>query len=578
MNRLASPAAGVATPAPEPPFAPAVVDEALRAVARAWRAQQLYLANNPTRAKALEAAKASFAPLWQETDGVALTVRETHLEWFGVPILREADRGADSLPWLMYRDGLRELSITEGFEGRDLGILLDLLQRVRSASPDEDDLLTLLWVADLPTIKYRYVELATDTELVPDEARGGTARERANTADVRLEAPEMEGAPPTAERVKVDDLATTLFFLDQAEIARLRDDLVLEYATDPRRGVASALLDILEVQGDAAVRAATAGAVETLFIEALVARRYAIVAYLLREIDQLLGRLTDLPPAIRTQLAELSGQLSSTAAIEQLLGSIEEAATAPRAEDLDALFNALRPGALEALVRWLAVASSASLRPPVERAAQRLGSANSAEIVRLLGASEAEIVRGAAQLAGSVRSAAAVPSLGRLLTHADSEVRLAAVLGLSAIGSTGSLQALDKALDDTDRSVRLAAIRGLGDHKHAGSAARLRALIESKIGRQADVTERVALYETLALVARDDAVPVFDTLLNARGLLGPKEAPEVRAAAARALGLVTTAKARAALEKAAADKELVVRAAVMRAMRGENTGNRERPG
>jgi HEAT repeat protein len=214
----------------------------------------------------------------------------------------------------------------------------------------------------------------------------------------------------------------------------------------------------------------------------------------------------------------------------------------------------------------------------VERAAQRLGSANSAEIVRLLGASEAEIVRGAAQLAGSVRSAAAVPSLGRLLTHADSEVRLAAVLGLSAIGSTGSLQALDKALDDTDRSVRLAAIRGLGDHKHAGSAARLRALIESKIGRQADVTERVALYETLALVARDDAVPVFDTLLNARGLLGPKEAPEVRAAAARALGLVTTAKARAALEKAAADKELVVRTAVMRAMRGENTGNRERPG
>jgi hypothetical protein len=577
VTRLASPARGTPTPAPEPPFAPSIVDEAMRAVARAWRAQQLYLSNNPTRAKALDAAKAAFGPLWQETDSVTLAVRETHLEWCGVPILREADRGADSLPWLMYRDGLRELSIAEGFETQDLGVLLDLLQKVRSASPDEDDLLTLLWVADLQTIKYSYVELATDTELTPGDARGGTARERAQTADVQEEAPAMEGAPPTAERVRLDDLSTTLFFLDPNELARLREDLVVEYATDPRRGVASALLDILEVQADATVRATAAEAIETLFIESLMARRYAIVAFVLREVDVSLARMTELPPALRTRLADLSAQLSSTSAVEQLLVSIEEASTAPRTDDLDALFGALRPGALEALVRWLAGTTAPSMRPPVERAAHRLGSTNSAEIVRLLGSSEPDIVRGAAQLAGTVRSAAAVPALGRLLTNSDASLRQAAVLGLVGVGSTGSLQALDKALEDADRAVRLAALRGIGEHRHAGSLARLKAMIDSKVGRSADVTERVAMYEALALIGRDDAVPMLDGLLNARGLLGPKESPDVRAASARALGLIPTNGARGALEKAASDKELVVRTAVARALRGDASAKERAP-
>jgi HEAT repeat protein len=162
-----------------------------------------------------------------------------------------------------------------------------------------------------------------------------------------------------------------------------------------------------------------------------------------------------------------------------------------------------------------------------------------------------------------------------LLTHADSTVRHAAVLGLVGIGSTGSLQALDKALEDGDRSVRLAALRGIGEHRHVGSSARLKAMIDSKVGRSADVTERVAMYEALALIGRDDAVATLDSLLNARGLLGPKESPDVRAAAARALGLIPSGTARAALEKAATDKELVVRTAVVRALRGD-TGARER--
>jgi HEAT repeat protein len=66
----------------------------------------------------------------------------------------------------------------------------------------------------------------------------------------------------------------------------------------------------------------------------------------------------------------------------------------------------------------------------------------------------------------------------------------------------------------------------------------------------------------------DAGVGELDAILNARGLLGAKETPEMRACAARALGLVGTRAALAALQKAVDAKDVVVRSAVARALRG----------
>jgi HEAT repeat protein len=52
-----------------------------------------------------------------------------------------------------------------------------------------------------------------------------------------------------------------------------------------------------------------------------------------------------------------------------------------------------------------------------------------------------------------------------------------------------------------------------------------------------------------------------------RGLLRMKESSETRACAAMALGKIRTAEAREVLQRAADDKDLVVRNAVSRALR-----------
>src|ERR1019366_6500518 len=66
----------------------------------------------------------------------------------------------------------------------------------------------------------------------------------------------------------------------------------------------------------------------------------------------------------------------------------------------------------------------------------------------------------------------------------------------------------------------------------------------------------------------------FDELLNPKsGLFSKKEDPELRACAAIALGRIGTARAQQALQKPMSEKEVVVRNAVNRALKGGAGGN-----
>ncbi|HZK77757.1 MAG TPA: hypothetical protein VFC35_02535, partial [Gemmatimonadaceae bacterium] len=144
----------------EPPFPVSLVSELMRAFAKAVRAYQLYLPNNPMHARAMDAVKAAFAPVWAETDSITLQVTESDLRWFGRVVLEEEERTSDSIPWLFFKDGVRELGFRRGFEDAEMLILLMLMQRARLASAEDDDLLTLLWEHDFTSLQYKYMDLA----------------------------------------------------------------------------------------------------------------------------------------------------------------------------------------------------------------------------------------------------------------------------------------------------------------------------------------------------------------------------------------------------------------------------------
>jgi HEAT repeat protein len=551
----------------EPSFPVVYVVDLLKAFVKAVRAHQLYLPNNPMHARSLEAVREAFATLWNQTDEIDLHVVETRLEWEGRVVLDEHERTSDNIAWLLYKDGIRELKMLKGFEQEELGIFFNLLQRVRKATDDDDDLLTLMWEREFVTLQYRYVDLTQEG------GPGVESMERAEQKEKILSPAQAEaGLESTKSSIaKMDDFDATLYFLDDREVEYLQGEIKREFSTDLRPAVIASLLDTFENQKDATTREEICGLLDYFLLILLSTAQYRNAAYLLREAGVTANRAPEILDTQKQRLTQLGELMSDPKPLGQLLQALEDSPLRAPQHELDELFGILQARALETILSWIGRSTNPSLKMLLEVAAGRLASNNSAELIRLIGSDDEAVVAEAIRRAAALKSPAAVPALGKMLTVGESDMRLAAVTALTEIGSAGAMQMLERALVDEDREVRIVAVRALGARNARAALPRIEAAIKGKDLRDGNLTEKMAFFEAYGLLSGDPGVVLLDGLLNAKGFMGKKDDSEIRACAAMALGKINSPKAMDALNRAAGEKDVIVRNAVSRAIRGATT-------
>ena len=548
----------------EPSFPILYVTDLLKAFVKAVRATQMYLPNNPMHTRALDAVKDAFGVVWQHTDQLVLQVVETHLDWEGRIVLDEGERTSDNIAWLLYKDGIRELTMLQGFEQEELAALFDLLQRVRKATDADDDLLTLMWEREFVTLQYRYVDLAQDF------GPGVESMERAEQKEKILSPAQAEaGLESTQSSIaKLDDFDSTLYFLDDREVEYLQQEIKREFSTDLRPAVIASLLDTFENQKDPTVREEICGLLDYFLLILLSTAQYRNAAYLLREAGVTANRAVEVLEPQKQRLTQLNELMSDPKPLGQLLQALEDSPLRAPQHELDELFGILQPTALETILSWIGRSTNQQLKMLLEVAAGRLAASNSAELIRLIGSDDEAVVLEAIRRAAALKSPAAVPALGKMLTVGEADMRLAAVTALNNIGSAGAMQMLERALTDEDREVRVVAARSIGARRAKAALPRIEAAIKGKDLRESNLTEKMAFFETYGLLSGDTGVALLDGILNAKGFMGKKDDSEFRACAAMALGKINSQKATDSLNRATGEKDVIVRNAVSKAIRG----------
>jgi HEAT repeat protein len=551
----------------EPSFPIVYVSDLLKAFVKAVRAHQLYLPNNPMHARSLQSVRDAFSTLWQHTDELELQVVETQLTWEGRVVLDEHERTSDNIAWLFYKDGIRELKILQGFEDEELAILFDILQRVRKATDDDDDLLTLMWEREFATLQYRYVDLTAEG------GPGVESMERAEQKEKILSPAQAEaGLQSTNSSIaKLDDFDATLYFLDDREVEYLQGEIKREFSTDLRPAVIASLLDIFEAHKDPTVREEICGLLDYFLLILLSTAQYRNAAYLLREAGVTAGPAPEVLEPQKQRLTQMGELMSDPKPLGQLLQALEDSPLRAPQMELDELFGILQPRALETILSWIGRSNNPQLKMLLELAATRLASMYSAELIRLIGSDDEAVVMEAIKRAAALKSAAAVPALGKMLSVGEPEMRVAAVIALTEIGSPGAMQMLERAVADEDREVRIVAVRALGARNARASVPRIEAAIKGKVLRESNLTEKMAFFEAYGLLSGDAGITLLDGLLNSKGFMGKRDDSEIRACAAMALGKIGSTKAMESLNKASGEKDVIVRNAVSRAIRSSGT-------
>ena len=373
-------------------------------------------------------------------------------------------------------------------------------------------------------------------------------------------------APVTS--VSREDFNPTLYALDPSEMDELRRELDAEMNRNLRTGVLAALFDRLEEPANRTRQTEIIGILRLLLPNLLSRGNLSAVAGVVRE----LSRVKDTPGVFdEERAAEIEGlfdELSSPAAVEELVQALEDGTIKPDPDALSGFLSHLNVGALAPLFRSSELSGDRGVGPVLTEAAKGIGANNKQAVLDLLKSPDPMVAMGAARLAGSVKMEEAGPALSSLMAHPDPGVRRVAVESGRDLNVNTVTSGMQTALKDTDPEVRIAAARALGAMAFGPAAPKFKAIIEGKAIRSAELSEKIAFFEAYGLVAREDAVPALDQLLNGRGFLGRKESPEIRACAALALGRVGSERALLILHRAAAETDPVIRNAVGRALKG----------
>ena len=583
----------------------------LRTVLQSWekglRTLSMYLPNNPVRQQTIQVMREGLASVWEHVPNFALTVSEAGLQW-GSELVLPIDDKSESLGWTLFRDGIRWISFSPGVEA-ELVTFLSIVQRARTLTDeDQDDLRTLLWSADLQFVRYKEAELrpggageavedveddmgAIETPSVPAEHVREFVLEEVAQEGGQYETGEMPGqeegveyetggasapeggesqgsAPPPKGVVNLSEFQSTLYFLDKQELSYLKAEVHREYEQNINENVLSMLFDIFEAQSDPETRAEIISILSELLPTLLYAGDFHSVAYLISEAQVVLSRMKDMLPAHRQLLDGLARTLSKPEAVGQLVEALDVAAVEPSAAEIEALFAQLKPAALSPLLKWRKRLHNEDARRILQGAIARMAEARPASVGAALESSERVVVIEALGLVAELGIRGVEDRLVALGEHEDVSVRLALIPALAAAPTSQTMAVLVGLMRDPDSEVRIAAVTALALKRYKGALATMEETVLGKDIRSCDLSERKAFFEAYGSLAGDASVTKLSEILVSSGFWRSVDS-ETRACAAMALGNVGSQSSRAVLQRAIKDRDPVVRAAAIRALRQE---------
>jgi hypothetical protein len=549
----------------------AVVENLVQILVKAFSAILLYNPNNEIYLQALDSMRAALTLVWAQMDEVHFVVTETDLEWEEKKVLSQDDK-SDSIPWTLYKDGVRAVTLTPGVEDREILAFLHVIKEARTLSPDDpDDLLTLLWEQDFQHVRYRFVELGYDDvpPIHPDTIASGPSEDRPSDDEARSRIAQETG--PSEESpagvVKVEDFDSTLYFLDDKEIDYLKGEIDREYQQNLRKNVLSVLFEVFELQETSTIRGEVLAIVDSFVPHLLAIGDLQSVALVVRKLRQMQEVPGELLAEQRQTMATIPVKISNPTALGQLIQSLDDAAVQPTQDEVSELFSELGPQVLDTILNWLPKLVNQRVQEVLRQVARGIAAEHPAQAVASLRTKDVVALLQTLQLLSTLKVERLGSEFGKLLLHADSEVRHEAVKALGAIGSATAMKQLEPAVEDEEREVRIAAVQFCVQHKYPGILSKVEAAINGKLLRGADLSEKKPYFEAYGMFVGNDGVSPLYEMLHGRGMFRRKDDPETRACAALALGKIGTPEARAALEASAGAKDPLIKNAISNALR-----------
>jgi HEAT repeat protein len=523
---------------------------------RTLKTCRLYDADNPTVVRFREGLASDLKALLERHGPIRLEVTSRELLHEGQPAGAGRSR-EESLAPAFHRDGIREITFLPGIEPREVDAFVDQVLRVTGPAAGDDDLVTLLWEAQLPSIGVTSVPLEGDVDGAGDSGAEDAAPlpwpkpvpGAATSAGAAAEVSEGAGAQDTATRSDDWEVLARAGHLDHAlgeleqgierEIARFRSEHEAENGTAIVQATVEVLADGVTSEATSQDREELAAFLPRVLREAVAQGEW-------RAARDGLKLLRDCIPSWSAESFFEGFAGPSTLVTRRTVAILDQQNEAGIGAFLE-LASEFGPLAADWLMQLLAESQQKRVRLPLSRALAELVRDNPERILPWMSDERWYVVRNVVHILGWIGGDTVVGYLRAVNAHAEPRVRREIVAALSDTSPANARPILLSMLAGAESRVFTTVLHQLALDADPVVTERLVALLRDEgFARRAD-DERRAIF--IALAGQGDAAlsALEDEL--ARGGLFDRGLDPHWQAVARCIARIGTPAALEALER-----------------------------
>ncbi|MDO8445372.1 MAG: HEAT repeat domain-containing protein [Deltaproteobacteria bacterium] len=531
--------------------------EVIQAMMKTSKAFKMYLSNNPLLHRFLEELKTKMGSHLAKYSELKLDIDQFELRYKGKTVYENRDP-KDSLAFKMYSDGIRSLIFSEGMEDREISDFLEIVGKDRPSDID-DDIVTLLWMKDLPHVTY----ILAEDYLEFDTAGAGPtapASQQENIKGVYKAIPPVSEAVPTPTLIHQNILS-----LNEDEISWLKKARDLDEKRNPLDEVVQILYSILSVEKDFAVFGEFVDITVNLIGNLIHSGDIHHALSLIRFLRELSGNEL-LSSYHKDRLSKAMEGTISADIIKDLEGIIDTSDKV-KPESLKELLLLFGKTAIKQSCELLGIVQKMEMRKVIVDALVEIGKDTPEVFFPYLTDSRWYLARNAVIILRRIGSPASLEPVSRLIYHKEPRIRKEVLLYLAAIPDVKARAYILKFLHDDVGALRIHALKALADSKFHGALKPIFEIATSKEFDEKDIAEKKVVFEALGELGSDEVVPIFKDMMMKRYWFNKAKEKESVILAVSGLRKIKTDAALNALEEAGNIKKDEIKAVITQAMR-----------
>ena len=539
------------------PGAPAA-ERVLKALAKLVSGRKIYADNNPRLAQFRDELATALREFFVLEEELVLTIEQFAMHWHE-HVVYENLRRDESLAFLLFKDGIGEITLQPAAIGAETDRLVKILADELHHVTQDEDVVTRFWNADFQHITYRVLddyleperdqragpagpgleETADHTELIPSLADKGRVIVHRSDSLVSLDRMLREvsrrhhpGANDEEAELEYQRLLRATFSVPVDELEMYRAELEREHTEDGIASFFEAIQVFLLMSDNPTGVRDVSSVLERLVDFAVAERRPATLERLILSIREFDAR-TDLPDAAHRTGEKLLSRAASAALVDSFLEILADADVSSDAVLAYAI--AVGPPATDALVRGLHRGGSPALHRRICDAMIAISPESAAAVIDRLDVDKPEVAVDAVYLARSLKLNTLSPRLRELVFYPDARVKLEMLGWIASLDDPDTTNLLLASLGDLDRRVRLRVLEALCERRDPRVRERITEMAFAKdLGERAP-DEQEAIFRTLGHVGDATTVAQLRTLVEKRRLLQIAKGPDVKLLTIRAL-------------------------------------------